>query len=116
MYEKLTKCQNFTWYLPEKYFPEFWEARATPWPPVSYAYLGYRRYRVNKVSRFGNSKNVAAVQRIGTHIYFYKQRSWQIGDLAGQFAMRAQRRPPDVGYFYSSGVAACAKSHVFANN
>ena len=55
MHEKLTKCPNFTWYLPEKNnkMPEFytifartnsfariWGATALspPWPPVSYAY------------------------------------------------------------------------------
>jgi len=43
IYEKFTKCPTFTWYLPEKYFPEFWGARA-PSAPVSYAYgLGCQR-------------------------------------------------------------------------
>jgi len=35
MYEKLTKCPNFTWYLSEKYFPDFLGARALPFPLLS---------------------------------------------------------------------------------
>ena len=41
MYENITKCSNFTWYLPEKYlFPEFWGADASlPRCTVYYAYV-----------------------------------------------------------------------------
>jgi len=32
-YEKLTKCPNFSWHLPEKYFPVFWGRGEVPLSP-----------------------------------------------------------------------------------
>ena len=32
--EKLTKCPNFTWFLPEKHFPEFGGRRGATAPPL----------------------------------------------------------------------------------
>ena len=40
MHEKLTKCPNFTRFLPEKIvFARIWEGATAPCPPVSYAYV-----------------------------------------------------------------------------
>jgi len=55
IYEKITKCPNFRWYLPEKYFYRFfwvgaatWQLPLCPWPtsptPICMQPLGYSRY------------------------------------------------------------------------
>jgi len=42
MHEKLTKCRNFTWYLPKNIFPEFWRANAPSAPsPTSVLLTSY---------------------------------------------------------------------------
>ena len=53
MYEKLTKCPNFTWQLPEKYFPELGGGARAPLTPVSYAYGWWLGWHYNAVCDCG---------------------------------------------------------------
>jgi len=39
IYEKLTKCPNFTWYFPENYFPRFFVGGARAWCPLPLPHL-----------------------------------------------------------------------------
>jgi len=51
--KKLTRCPNFTWFLPEKYFPEFWGGKCPPAPP-----------RLLRLCRLIAHKNFSGVMRV----------------------------------------------------